>query len=766
MKLTSRSLLASFVMSLAAASGAEDARQLIDFVNPFVGTTGEGSVTPAAAWPFGMVQPGPDTGLGYGISHCTPGVPCNGYNFTDTTVKGFSQNHLSGTGCSDLQDVALLPFVGDISAEAAAYRAWAATADKASEGLVRMPPRRALLLGQMDKTSERASPGYYAVTLTNWNVRCEMTASRRVAYHRYTFAKGRDAHLFVNLQSGPQSWWRKAPCDRVIAGHSRWCEAEGILDGANEVTAWAKNRDVAFAATFSPRPTRVRRLEGLDPWRGDKWILDFDLPDGGAVIAKVALSTVDEAGARANLAADPDGFDFDRRHADCRAEWNRRLDGLFVEGDDDKRRQFYTSLYHCYFQPNLISDVTGLFRNDARKVEKTNGRDRYSTFSTWDTVRAAHPLYTILAPSAVADFANSMIDQRHATGRMCKWPVWGRETGCMIALHSVPVVVDAVLKGIPGIDPERAFEAIDASLADRGPDYDRLGYFPYDRCWRSCAVTLEWCLDDWCAARLAERLGKSDCAAFYRKRAGYWKNLFDPKTGYMRGRDEKGAWHEPFSPYDERPRRPGDAHDYVEGSAIQYTWHVMQDPQGLIAAFGGKDPFYRAIDRLFTLPSELPGQLFTGETAGRIGQYAHGNEPSHHVAYFFPFVGHPERTAEIVREICDRYYLDRPDGLCGNDDCGQMSAWFVFACLGFYPFNPCGGDYVIGAPQVPGVRIRLENGRTFAMKANGFSRANKYVKSVTLNGKPHKGFVLRHEDIMAGGELTFEMTNLRPCLTP
>jgi len=737
----------------AAAFAAMSARaaEPVDYVNPFVGTAATGHTYPGPVCPLGMVQPGPDTGVRYWSS-------CQGYHWGHTTVMGFSQTHLSGTGCPDFQDVALLPFHGDVSAELEEYKTWAAEACAKAFEAKRGVPRRAVLLGRMDKRTETAEPGYYAVTLTNWGVRAELTCSPRVAYHRYTFQKGKEAHVYVNLQSGPQGWWKNPPPDRIGGHRSAWDEATATLAGYSCITAWAVNRDLSFAVQFSPRPRAVRRLPPLDGWKGDRWILDFDLPDGGCVIAKAAVSSVDESGARANLDSDA-GFDFDSRRAACRAAWNKFLGFAEIEASDDKKAQFYTSLYHAYVQPNILSDVDGRYRDDARKVVKADGFTVYSTFSTWDTVRAAHPLYTILTPALAGDFVNSMIDQQRATGKLSKWPLWGRETGCMVALHSVPVVVDAVLKGIPGVDAGKTFAAVDASLADRGPLYDKYGYFPWDKYPRSAAVTLEWCLDDWCAAVLAERLGRQDRAVFYRKRAGYWRNLFDPLTGYVRGKDEKGAWHEPFDPYRQRPKK-GQVHDYVEGSAIQYTFHVMQDPQGLIEAFGGPKPFYRALDAFFTLPEKMPGQAMTGECTGRIGQYAHGNEPSHHVAYFFPFVGRGDRTAEIVREICDKYYLNKPNGVVGNDDCGQMSAWFVFACLGFYPFNPCGGEYVIGAPQVPKVVLRLEGGKTFTVRANGISAANKYVGAVSLNGRPLDGFILRHPDIMHGGELVFEMA---PC---
>ena len=465
----------NFIYGLFAVTALCALGEPVDYVNPFVGTAARGDTYPGPVWPLGMVQPGPDTGDRYWSC-------CQGYNFAHNTVMGFSQTHLSGTGCPDFQDVALLPFTGDVSADVEAYKKWALVECKKAFANKKGVPRKAVIRGRMDKRTETAEPGYYAVTLTNWGVRAELTCSPRVAYHRCTFERGRDAHIYVNLQSGPQGWWKNPPPDRISEHRSAWDVENGLLSGYSCITAWA----------------------------------------------------------------------------------------------------------------------------------------------------------------------------------------------------------------------------VDASLADRGPVYDKCGYFPWDIHPRSVAVTLEWCLDDWCAARLAQKLGKSDRAAFYSRRADYWKNLFDPWTGYMRGKDAKGNWHEPFNPYRQRPA-PGQVHDYVEGSAIQYIFHVMQDPEGLIAAFGGQKPFYRALDAFFTLPSKMPGQNTTGECTGTIGQYAHGNEPSHHVAYFFPYVGRGDRTAEIVREVCDKYYLNKPNGLVGNDDCGQMSAWFVFACLGFYSFNPCGGEYVVG----PSHRHRL-----------------------------------------------------------
>ena len=431
------------------------------------------------------------------------------------------------------------------------------------------------------------------------------------------------------------------------------------------------------------------------------------------------------------------------------------LGRVAVEGDAAQKTSFYTALYHLYIQPNNLADV--------------GATPFHSTFSCWDTFRAAHPLYTILVPEQVDGFVNSMLEQGRRTGFLPVWTLWGKDNQCMIGTHSVPAIVDWFLKTRgrgAAVDWEAAYAQVKDSLTvkhdhrrkERWDLLDKYGYYPFDEIkGESVSRTMECAYDDWCAAQFAAALGKTEDAAFFSKRAGNWSNVLDRTIGFVRGRDTKGSWRDPFDPF-RLGHGAGTANDFTEGNAFQYTWHVMQDPTGFIAAMGGKEEFVKKLDSLFTQPQKTEGAGFVLDVTGLIGQYAHGNEPSHHVAYFYPFAGRPDRTAEVVREVFDKFYLPKPDGLCGNDDCGQMSAWYVFSAMGFYPFNPCGGDYVIGAPQVPKVIVALPGDKKFAIVAKNFSKENKYVKSVTLNGKPLNGFILRHADVMAGGELVFEMS--------
>ena len=728
-------LFAQALVTGAAPSSAAPA----DFVDPMIGTAGGGNTLPGPLWPLGMVQPGPDTAYstkygGYGSSE-------SGYATGSTMLMGFTQTHLSGTGCCDLQDFLLLPFVGEYPS--AATNRFTAT---------------------IDKKSERTEPGYYAVSIPEFGVKAELTASKRVAYHRYTYAKGGRARVFVDLQAGPIAWWRLSdpnyPRDRVTFSESTF-SADGVLEAHNRVTCWNANREICCKIAFSPKPVAVTELPANGK-PGKRYVVDFDLKPGAAVLAKAAVSSVDVEGARKNFATDPDDFDFDARRAACRDAWNKLLGSVAAEGSDAQKKLFYTALYHAYVQPNLFSDADGRCRytDNGRKgfskVVTARNHDVYSTLSLWDTYRAAHPLYTIVTPSKAGAFARSLLDAHAALGFLPKWQMFGGENYCMVAAPAVPVLTDAWLKGLVDVPVTEALAAVEASLVHyrSTAELDKYGYFPCDDGSASVSRTLEFGLDDACAAILADRAGEKGKSALYRKRSESYRNLFDATTGLMRGRHKDGRWRTPFDPYQQRPL-PGQCNDYTEGGAMQYSWHVLQDPSALAALHGGPEGFAKALSRLFADRTEV--KLATGECSGRIGQFALGNEHDQHVPYLWQYANRPDRTAEIVRELCDRYFSDKPNGICGNDDCGQISAWYVFACLGFYPVNPVGGDYVIGAPQIPAVTIRLENGRTFRMVARGLSKENRHVKSVTLNGRKLDGFILRHADLMAGGELAFEM---------
>ena len=684
-----------------------------DRVNLFIGTDFNGHVFPGACCPMGLVQASPDTG--HGTWHY-----CSGYRNSDTTIIGFSQTHLSGTGAPDLGDLRLLPG-RDIRTSDVAYH--------------------------QDKSRESATPGYYSAFLTEPQVKVEVTATPHVAVYRFKYEGGLPAQMLVDCQYGICAASKLST--RVLDSDVR-VDASGFrISGRVRTRVWVE-RNWYFVLDCNHKFKAVE-LPAAPGEKAPRYVLTFaDVKPDDTVEVRVALSAESVNGAAKNLAA-AHGRDFSGIAADARAAWNRLLGRVEAKGTDDQLASFYTSLYHLFVQPNNIADAD-------KPV-------RYSTFSCWDTFRAAHPLYTILTPENIAPFVNSMVEDQKKNGFTSIWTLWGEDDQGMIGTHSVPVIVDAYLKGFRGFDAEEAYGAIRASLRENHANrrkenwdlLDKYGYYPYDMIKaESASRTLECAYDDWCAAQMAKALGKDEDFAFFSKRAQNYRNLFDRETLLMRPRDSEGRWIEPFDPF---RIGWGKGYNFTEGNAWQYTWHVMHDPEGLIKLFGGREKFAERLDMLFKFPERIEGQGELGDVTGLIGQYAHGNEPSHHVAYFYHYAGRPRRTAEIVREVFDRFYLNKPDGLCGNDDCGQMSAWYIFSAMGFYPFNPCGGEYVLGAPQLPEVTLRLPGGRKFAIMAKNLSEKNKYVKSVCLNGKKLDGFKITHEEIMAGGTLEFEMAD-------
>ena len=707
----------------SSAHGQEPA----DFVNPFIGTSGTGHTFPGACRPFGFVQPGPDTDGGT----CGDWAHCSGYVREDRVFFGFAQDHLNGTGCGDLGDVLLVPIARE------------------GDGGCGVPDRR----------TEAASPGYYTITGAN-GVRTEITCTPRVAFYRFSYPAGATAGFDVDLDHRIVFNANRPGPHRVEAAIS----ADGrALEGHITSNEWAPGREVFFVVDCGHQSVRIVRT-GTGNRYAVRWATSAPLTN---LLVKVALSTVSIESARRSLAGNGlSGWNFDSTRVDARAEWNRLLGRIVFEASPAMKTNLYTALYHLLSQPNVISDAQGSYRGGDGKVASAPG-ESYSTFSTWDTYRAAHPLYTILVPERVSGFVDSMIRHQQATGVLPVWTLGGKETWCMIGRHSVPVVVDAVLKGFP-VDATNAFLAVAATLFANvpatGPSaphfdlYAKYGYLPYDFV-KGEAVSrqMEDCYDAACAARLARYLGLADDFGFA-ARAASWTNIFDRATGFVRGRDSKGAWRAPFDPLAVGQNAwSSPDNDYTEGNAWQWTWHVLHDVDGLIAAHGGPQAFRARLDRFFTTTEPTRDGAAAPDVTGLIGQYAHGNEPSHHVAYLFALAGDARRTQELIREICETQYHPRPDGLCGNDDCGQMSAWYVFSCLGFYPVDPCSGEYVLGAPQVPHAVLHLAGGRTFKVIARNLSAINKHVRSVTLNGHPLGGPILRHADVIAGGELVFDM---------
>ena len=731
-----RMICGTILAAAMAVQGAEWNSAPEDYsrwVDPFVGTSATGHTFPAACVPFGLVQPGPDTGNGSWDY-------CSGYRYEDKTICGFTQTHLNGTGCPDLGDVRILPF------NTFAFSA---------------PLRE---INPVKKLSEIAEPGYYAVTLDD-GIKVEIAAAEHSAIYRISARE--KLRLLVDCAYGIGG---KNYAKTITASNVK-LDGKAGLSGRNHRRQWVE-RDYSFVVKFSRECAAVEEMPKSEGIAAPQYVFDFDVGESPLLI-KVALSAeggVEEA--ERNLAAEIHAWDFDAVKVAARAKWNEVLGRATIEGTDEQKKNWYTSLYHLFIQPNNIADA--------------GKQPFYSTFSCWDTFRAAHPLYTILCPEKVPGFVDSMLEQGRRTGYLPIWTLWGHDNQCMIGTHSIPVIVDWFLKEVgekssssrkeekihsptPTLNSNSYWLAAYAQIKDtltkphrgrikeRWDLLDKYGYYPFDEIkGESVSRTMECAYDDWCAGMMAEKLGFVDDAEFFFKRAENWRNVFDPSIGLVRGKDTKGNWREPYNPY-ALGHGADLVNDFTEGNAFQYTWHVMQNPQGLVGAMGGREAFVRKLDSLFLQPDTVEGSGCVVDVTGLIGQYVHGNEPSHHVIYFYPQVGHPEKAAERIREVFDKFYIPKPDGLCGNDDCGQMSAWYIFSAMGFYPFNPCGGEYIIGAPQVACAKLKVESGE-FKVVARNLSRENKYVKSVTLNGKPITDWKIRHSDIMRGGELVFEMT--------
>ncbi|WP_302451938.1 GH92 family glycosyl hydrolase [Phocaeicola coprocola] len=697
------------------------------YVDPFIGAADNGHTFPGACRPFGMIQTSPVTGA-VGWRYCSE------YMYADSIIWGFTQTHLNGTGCMDLGDILVMPFTGE------RHRTWDAYRSSFS------------------KTSENATPGYYTVTLDQAKVKAELTATTHAALHRYTYEQVDSASILIDLQHGP-AWNEKQYHSQVNSCEVNW-ENDSTLTGHVNNKVWV-DQDYYFVMQFSRPVIDHFELPMAETEKGKRLVASFNIQPGEEVLMKVALSTTGVEGAKANMAAEVPGWDFEGIRTAAKADWNSYLSRIEVEGTDEEKTNFYTSFYHALIQPNEISDVDGRYRNAADSVVNATGGKFYSTFSLWDTYRAAHPFYTLMVPERVDGFINSLVDQAEVQGYLPIWGLWGKENFCMVANHGVSVVAEAYAKGFRGFDAERAFNAIKQTqtvshpLKSNWENYMKYGYFPTDLTEaESVSSTLESVYDDYAAADMAKRMGKTEDAAYFARRADFYKNLFDSSTQFMRPKKSDGTWKSPFN-----PSQIGHAEsvggDYTEGNAWQYTWHVQHDVPGLIALFGGEEPFLNKLDSLFTLKLETT----QADVTGLIGQYAHGNEPSHHVTYLYALAGRPERTQELIREIFDTQYSPKPNGLCGNDDCGQMSAWYMFSAMGFYPVNPVSGEYVFGAPQLPEFVLHLADGKTFTIKAEGLSEANKYVKSITLNGEPYTKNFISHADIVKGGTLVYQMTD-------
>ena len=715
----------SALFSCSAPQQETAATDYTQYVNTFIGAADNGHTFPGACRPFGMIQTSPVTGA-VGWRYCSE------YVYEDSVIWGFTQTHLNGTGCMDLGDILVMPVTGN------RHRAW--------DGY----------RSSFQKNSESATPGYYTVTLDEPGVKAELTATLHTALHRYTYNKADSASVLIDLQHGP-AWNEKQYHSQVKACDVKW-ENDSTLSGHVRNSVWV-DQDYFFTLQFNRPVISAVDLPMGETEKGRRIVATFDLQPGEEVLMKIAMSTTGVEGAKANMAAEQPGWDFEGTRKQAKDEWNSYLSRIEMEGTPDEMTNFYTCFYHALIQPNEISDVDGKYRNAADSIVTATGGKFYSTFSLWDTYRAAHPFYTMIVPERVDGFVNSLIDQAEVQGFLPIWGLWSKENYCMIANHGVSVVAEAYAKGFKGFDAERAFQAIKQTqtvshkLKSNWEDYMKYGYFPTDlTAAESVSSTLESVYDDYAAADMARRMGKTEDAAYFSKRADFYKNLFDPTTKFMRPRKSDGTWKSPFDPT-QAAHAESNGGDYTEGNAWQYTWHVQHDVPGLIALLGGEEAFTNKLDSLFTV--ELRTQL--ADVTGLIGNYAHGNEPSHHVTYLYTLAGKPERTQELIRQIFDTQYRPAPDGLCGNDDCGQMSAWYMFSAMGFYPVNPVSGEYVFGAPQMPKFVLHLQDGKTFTVLAEGLSKEHKYVESITLNGEPYTKNYITHEDIMKGGTLVYKM---------
>lgn len=744
--------LLTITLILAATAAAADPSLPYRSVDPFIGTGEDGHTFPGATVPFGMVQLSPDTQ----IRHFRQSYKwAAGYRHEDSTLLGFSHTHFSGAGHSDLGDFLLVPISGEVKPDPQ-------QADQPGSGYG----------SRFSHATEVAQPGYYAVTLDDSRIRAELTATTRVGVHRYAFPAGAPARLLLDLRSSIYNYTGKVLWSRIRN------RADGTVTGMRETRGWAPGRQLYFAMRFSRIPAKRELMDREPPveYRGFKTpgtnpadtasiegrglVGVFDFGELTApLVVKVALSTVSEDGAIANLDAEVPGFDFDKVRSAAQSTWEQALGAVEATAPANTMKNFYTALYHTLMAPSVAMDIDGAYRGPDNQVHKASGFTFVSTFSLWDTYRAQQPLMTLIQPDRrTNDVVQSLVaSQQHSPyGILPIWQFQGIETWCMIGYHAVPVIADAYMKGIRGYDTDAALQAMVAS-ATYGPyghlaDYMKLGYVPADKDPEGTSQTMEYAFDDWTLARMARSMGRAGVAAQFEKRAGYWRNTFDQKVGFVRPRNSDGAFAEPFD-----PARAGKNSGFTEGNAWQYSWYQPQDEAGLIALLGGDAKLVAKLDAMFDARVDPKQYADVEDISGLIGQYIHGNEPSHHLAYLYNYAGQPWRTQERLKQIVDSQYKPSPEGLVGNDDLGQMSAWLVFTSLGFYPVAPASNEYILGRPFVEHATLRLPNGKQLQVTAEHLSDANRYVEQVLLNGKPLPRSYIRHEEILAGGELKFVM---------
>lgn len=714
-------------LAIVACSGSED---YVSKVDPYIGSGGHGHVFVGANVPNGMIQVGPQN-IHKGWDWCS------GYHYSDSIVIGFTHTHLNGTGCADLGDILLMPYTGDVRTSRGSQEDISGSCSS-----------------YYSHDNETVRPGYYSLTMDN-GIGVELTATERVALHRYTYPAGQMPRLLINLQEGNGDTAYETSLTKVD---------DYTIEGYRFSSGWSRHK-VYFCLRTEQPIASIALFEGDAPaadksetitGRGVKGVVTF-ADDPTQVALRVAISSVSCQNARLNMDAETDGFQFAKVERQATDKWNRRLSQIKVEGGDPRTEKiFYTAMYHAMIAPTIYCDVNGQYRGIDDKVRTADGWTNYSCFSLWDTYRTLNPLLTILAPAMVNDIVRSFLSIYDEQGKLPIWTLVGGETNCMPGYSSVPIIADAYLKGIRSYDAGKALDAMVATAtnpAQNGVPYLlEKGYIPCDKVHEATSIALEYAADDWGTALMAKEMGRTDLYEEYMRRGHAYETYFDRTLNYIRPKMDDGSWRTPYDPF----KSVHSVGDFTEGTGWQYTFFVPQHPEGLIALMGGDDAFVTKLDSLFSVEGDM-GAEASSDISGLIGQYAHGNEPSHHVAYLYPYAGQQWKTAEKVRYIDREFYTDSPDGIIGNEDCGQMSAWYIMSAMGFYQVNPSNGVFVFGSPLFPSLTLRLENGRSFTVTAEGNSDTNIYIQSATLNGQPYEKSYITYDDIMAGGELHFVM---------
>ena len=710
------------------APNADDAMAYTQFVDPYIGSGGHGHVFVGANVPFGAVQLGP-------VNFARGWDWCSGYHYSDSIVVGFSHTHLSGTGIGDLGDILVMPAMGEV---------------KYTKGTPESPESG--YASKYTHGNEKVKPGYYSVNLSRYNIQVELTATERVGFHRYTFP-GKDGYVVIDLGEGI-GW------DSPVETHVEQVN-DSTLAGYRYSSGWAADQRIFFTAIFSTPIDHVilakdDTVVNGKTVTGKRTKAVVKLNTEKPVLVKIGISPVSAQNAALNIRQEIPHWNFDAIVENADRLWNHALGAIQVQTKTKaQQRIFYTALYHTMIAPSIFNDVNGDYRGSDKQVYHDTSFTNLTTFSLWDTYRATHQLHTIINADRVGDMVNSLLKIHEQQGKLPIWHLWGNETNTMPGNSSFPVIADAILKGIANVDEKKALDAMVAAtlVKERGlPFVNQLGYIPADSIVESVALGLEYSIDDWCAAQVAKKLGQEKEYLYFLKRAGNYKQYFDPKTRFMRGKLANGAWRTPFSPVMAKHMKD----DFCEGNAWQYTWLVPHDVEGLMQLLGGEKAFVEKLDSLFVV-NESMGKEASADITGLIGQYAIGNEPSHHIAYLYGYTGSPWKTAKTVRNVLDQFYHDAPDGIPGNEDVGQMSAWYIFSSLGFYPVNPANGMYVFGSPAVDRARIRVSENTYFDIEVENNAPENIYIQRMVLNGIPYTKTYLTHSEIAKGGRLEIQM---------